>query len=198
MESKRMKVAVYQKAKENNHISGDSHYFIEEDDQFLAVVADGLGSGEVAQDSSRAVIDVIKENPELGNIALIRALNQALVGKRGVVLGMLRVDFAAKQYHYSSIGNIGLMTIQNQTLKKRNIPISGYLGVYPRGMKEVSDKLEEGMVFAMFSDGVNSRELSHALFESNDVEDIIDQFDSLMAFDRDDDTTLVMMKYEGS
>lgn len=188
-------ISVYQKSKVGNYYCGDSYYYTETDDYFLAVVADGLGSGEVAKESSQAVVDTIKEYPEASGNDLMQRLNQALIGKRGVVLGILRLDYHAKTYTYTSIGNIGLMTIDHQTLKKRNIPISGYLGVYPRKMKEMREELEEGTMFAIFSDGVHARELSHVLFQLDDVHDITDQFYQMMVEKRDDDTTLVVLKY---
>ncbi|MGM0522879.1 MAG: indirect negative regulator of sigma-B activity [Bacillota bacterium] len=188
-------ISVYQKAKKGNYYCGDSYYYTETSDGFLCVVADGLGSGEVAKESSQAVIDTIKEHPHASGGALVKLLNQALIGKRGVVLGILRLDYREKMYSYTSIGNIGLMTIDQATLKKRNIPIPGYLGVYPRKMKEVRDTLEEGTLFAVFSDGVHAKELSHVLFQSDDVHDITDQFHDRMAHKRDDDTTLVVLRY---
>ncbi len=188
-------ISVYQKAKVGNYYCGDSYYYTETQDGFLCVVADGLGSGEVAKESSQAVIDTIKEHPNTKGDVLVKLLNQALIGKRGVVLGILRLDYRDKMYSYTSIGNIGLMTIDQATLKKRNIPIPGYLGVYPRKMKQVRDTLEAGTLFAVFSDGVHAKELSHVLFQSDDVHDITDQFHDRMADKRDDDTTLVVLRY---
>lgn len=188
-------ISVYQKAKVGNYYCGDSYYYTETNEGFLCVVADGLGSGEVAKESSQAVIDTIKEHPNATGDALVKLLNHALIGKRGVVLGILRLDYHEQVYSYTSIGNIGLMTIDQATLKKRNIPISGYLGVYPRKMKEVRDRLEAGTLFAVFSDGVHAKELSHVLFQLDDVHDVTDQFHDRMAHKREDDTTLVVLKY---
>lgn len=188
-------ISVYQKAKVGNYYCGDSYYYTETADGFLCVVADGLGSGEVAKESSQAVIDTIKEHPHASDDVLVKLLNQALIGKRGVVLGILRLNYHEKMYSYTSIGNIGLMTIDQATLKKRNIPIPGYLGVYPRKMKQVRDTLEVGMLFAVFSDGVHAKELSHVLFQSDDVHDITDQFHDTTIDKRDDDTTLLVLRY---
>ncbi|GEM02318.1 negative regulator of sigma-B (phosphoserine phosphatase) [Halolactibacillus halophilus] len=188
-------ISVYQKAKVGNYYCGDSYYYTETADGFVCVVADGLGSGEVAKESSQAVIDTIKEHPYASGDVLVKLLNQALIGKRGVVLGILELDYLREVYSYTSIGNIGLMTIDQATLKKRNIPIPGYLGVYPRKMKQVSNTLESGMLFAVFSDGVHAKELSHVLFQSDDVHDITDQFHDTMIEKRDDDTTLLVLRY---
>lgn len=188
-------ISVYQKAKKGNYYCGDSYFYTETEEGFLCVVADGLGSGEVAKESSQAVVDVIKQYPNATGDYLVKLLNHALIGKRGVVIGILRLDYQNMMYSYTSIGNIGLMTIDHATLKKRNIPISGYLGVYPRKLKEVREPLEEGMLFAVFSDGVHAKELSHVLFRLDDVHDITDQFYEQMVHKRDDDTTLVVLKY---
>ncbi|PXW89152.1 negative regulator of sigma-B (phosphoserine phosphatase) [Streptohalobacillus salinus] len=195
-EFRHVDVAVFQKSKQGNYYCGDSYFYVESEAGFLAVVADGLGSGQVAKESSQAVIDVVKLNPDVQTDQLMRLCNKALVGKRGVVLGVLRLRYDERVYRYSSIGNIGLMTISKDTLKKRNIPISGYLGVFPRKVKEITEPLEEGMIFALFSDGVHARELSHVLFQMRDVYEITETFKELMANDRDDDTTLVVVKYQ--
>ncbi|SEN81942.1 negative regulator of sigma-B (phosphoserine phosphatase) [Amphibacillus marinus] len=195
VEPKHVSVAVYQRAKQGNYYCGDSYYYYENDDFFICALADGLGSGELARESSQAVMDTIRTNPYRDTKSMVKASNEALVGKRGVVLGVLRLDYRNKQYTYASIGNIGLMTIRADTVKKRTIPISGYLGVYARPLKEVQEPLEQGTKFALFSDGVISRDLTYKLFQKENVADITEAFAAKMSNEREDDTTLIVIKY---
>src|SRR5690625_4795430 len=122
MTDRKVQVAVYQKAKSNNYYCGDSYFYTETENEFVCALADGLGSGEFAKESSQAVIDIIRNNINATVEQLVKKSNEQLVGKRGVVLGILKINFEAQSYSFSSIGNIGIMTITNCKKKKRNIP----------------------------------------------------------------------------
>ena len=50
-----------QSPKQGKVLCGDDYYFAVTDDYFICVLADGLGSGEFAHESSRAVTDVVRE-----------------------------------------------------------------------------------------------------------------------------------------
>lgn len=188
-------ISIYQKEKKGNYYCGDSYYYYQNNDFFLCALADGLGSGSLAHESSQAVMNVIKSNPTLPVDKMIRRFSQALTGKRGVVLGILKLDFKKKAYHYTSVGNIGLLTISANGIKKRNIPTSGYLGSCPRGLKEISGQLTKEMLFVLFSDGVLSKELTHHIFNDHNPAHITDIFEDEMEQNRDDDTTLIVIKH---
>ncbi|SHN32037.1 SpoIIE family protein phosphatase [Gracilibacillus kekensis] len=190
-----IEVSVFQKAKKGNYYCGDSYFYSETDDTFTCAIADGLGSGELAKESSQVVMDVIQDNIDDTVTSMIKKSNQKLVGKRGAVLGILQINLKTKQYFYSSIGNIGLMTITSNSIKKRNIPQVGYLSGYDRPFKVVEDTLEENLIFIMFSDGVDPKEISNSYFLHKEVTHITDTFKHLYSHKLDDDTTLIAMKY---
>ncbi|MFD1019335.1 SpoIIE family protein phosphatase [Thalassobacillus hwangdonensis] len=194
--SKRLNVQSFQKAKKGNYYCGDSYFYKETEDAFVCALADGLGSGELAMDSSKAVIKTIEDNPELEIEPLINKCNESLAGKRGVVLGILRIEFKSNTYSYSSIGNIGIMMITGDGVKKRNIPQAGYLSGFPRKLGIMRGTLTPNMMFIMFSDGVDDRQLSSGLFKNGDPSRIIDQFKNDNAKLRQDDTTLIAIKYD--
>lgn len=195
-ESKHMNLAVYQKAKKGNYYCGDSYFYKETEDAFVCAIADGLGSGEMARESSHAVMKVIEDYPELTIESLVNKCNEALVGKRGVVLGILRIDFLKQTYSYSSIGNIGVIIVTAEGKKSRNIPLAGYLAGFPRKLRVTNGKVEKGMKFLMFSDGVNDRRFPLKHVHTNEVESIVEQYKELYGHSRDDDTTLIVMEYE--
>ncbi|MFC4388168.1 SpoIIE family protein phosphatase [Gracilibacillus marinus] len=192
--SQQVEVSVFQKAKNGNYYCGDSYYYEQDEEYFICALADGLGSGEYAKESSQIVIETIKSNRDMPVKLLLQKCNQQLVGKRGVVLGILQIDLIEQKYHYSSIGNIGLLTL-NKNVKKRNIPQAGYLSGYDRPFKIITDKIEEDMIFIMFSDGVTEKEISNPYFLHNNVHHITDTFAYLYQQKLDDDTTLIAMKY---
>ncbi|WP_138419024.1 indirect negative regulator of sigma-B activity [Aquibacillus sediminis] len=190
-----MDVSVYQKAKEGNYYCGDSYFFKEKEDEFICALADGLGSGEYAKESSEAVMEMIEQNPEMSVKQLMKQAQKVLIGKRGVVLGILKINFHANNFSFSSVGNIGLMTITSNCKKQRNIPNAGYLGGYERPVKVLEGAISDGMMFLMFSDGVRSSDLSSTYLYGKDVQTITSKFP--IQDDRPtDDTTLIAMKYK--
>nr|WP_182201805.1 SpoIIE family protein phosphatase [Paraliobacillus salinarum] len=191
-----MDISVFQKPKKGNYYCGDSYFYKETDHGFICALADGLGSGEYAKESSQLVMDIIESNIDEPLDQIVKRCNKGLVGKRGVVLGILQVDFNEKKYSFSSIGNIGMMIISGDSEKKRNIPNAGYLGGYSRPLKVLRGTLSEEMVFVMFSDGVTSIDLSAKYFLGKDVSKITEMFSYYLSETMDDDTTLLVMKYK--
>ncbi|WP_373562398.1 SpoIIE family protein phosphatase [Halobacillus litoralis] len=193
--NERVELSVFQKAKKGNYYCGDSYFYRETDDAFLCALADGLGSGEMAMESSKAVMEIIEDHPSLSVEALVKKCNEVLVGKRGVVLGILKIDYSGMTYSYSSIGNIGVITVDPDGTRHRNIPLAGYLSGYSRSLRVTHGKIQKGMIFLMFSDGVNDRRLSAKLTHVRNAEEITTLYKNLYGQNREDDTTLIAMVY---
>ncbi|CDQ40898.1 MULTISPECIES: SpoIIE family protein phosphatase [Virgibacillus] len=193
-----VQVSVFQQAKEGNYYCGDSYFYKETDKEFVCAVADGLGSGEYAKESSQIVIDIIKQNMHTSIEGIIKECNKQLQGKRGVVIGILKIDFQSNMYSFSSIGNIGILTVNDKQKKKRNIPNAGYLAGYHRPFKIIREKLEEDMMFIMFSDGVTDKDLSQRYIMTEDVNEITQTFEYVSDSSRKDDTTLIAMHFRQS
>lgn len=190
-----LNVATYQKPKQGNYYCGDSFIYNETENNFICALADGLGSGELAKDASKAVMQVIEENPDDTIRSLIEKCNRVLDGKRGVVLGILRIDKKEGTYAYSSIGNIGIVVVDGSGKKSRNIPLPGFLAGYPRELRVKRGDLEKGMRFLVFSDGVDERKLSKLFYRAHTVQELIEQYDIEFGESRSDDTTLIAMEY---
>jgi phosphoserine phosphatase RsbX len=193
---KRTKVAVFQKAKTGNKECGDSYFYSETENEFVCALADGLGSGEFAKESSEIVINIIKENINYPVEELVKKCNGKLIGKRGTVLAILKIDFNTKSYSISSIGNVGVMTITSGNNRKRNIPNAGYLAGFNRKFKVTREPLENEMNFIMYTDGVTSKELSENYFFDKEVERITKTFALKSDNSRQDDTTLIAVRYK--
>lgn len=193
----RVEVGTYQKAKEGNYYCGDSYFYTETENEFVCALADGLGSGEFARESSQIVVGIIKDNIHASIEQIIEICNEKLTGKRGVVLGILKLDFSLKRYSFSSIGNIGVITIMQDGKKKRSIPNAGYLAGYHRKFKVESGDLDPTMNFIMFSDGVSDTELAQRYFLNKNVNETIATYTYKNGQSIDDDTTLLAMRYTG-
>ena len=193
----KFRVSVYQKAKKGNIYCGDSYYYVETENEFICAIADGLGSGEFARESSQIVIRIIENNLHASVEQLVKLCNKQLFRKRGAVIGLLKVSLTSNTYSFSSIGNIGIMTVSSTGKKKRNIPDSGYLAGYPRPFKVINGHLESQMNFIMFSDGVSDRDLSRSFMLHRNVDDVIRMFAAMHGESKNDDTTLIAMNYTG-
>lgn len=193
----KVEIDVYQKAKKGNYYCGDSYFYAETENEFICALADGLGSGEFAKESSQVVIDIIKDNIHATIEQIIKRCNEKLFGKRGVVLGILKIDFILKQYSFSSIGNIGVITIMPNGKKKRTIPNGGFLAGYHRKFKVENGKLDPYTNFIMFSDGVLDKELSGKHLIGKSVNEVIETYAYKIGQSKDDDTTLIAMRYTG-
>lgn len=195
--TEKVEVAVYQKPKKGNSCCGDSYYYHENDNKFICALADGLGSGELARESAQTVIEVVRDNSHLPEKQLAKLCTQKLSGQRGVVLGILILDYDAHHFKFLSIGNIGLRTITHAKKKNRNIPNQGYLGGLQRDFKVMKEKLEPNMKFILFTDGVSDNELSLGYFLYSSVKQIINTYQNLIEEPREDDTTLIALNYKG-
>ncbi|TFB13242.1 indirect negative regulator of sigma-B activity [Filobacillus milosensis] len=196
----RIEVATFKKAKKGNYFSGDGYFYIELEDSFICVLADGLGSGKIAMASSAAVIDVVKKNAEDPLDTLLDKCNEAFSGNelRGCVIALLRVDYENESYSYVSFGNIGIITVTPDGKKKRNIPVHGYLSGIPLRNTEIHrGSLKPGTVFFMFSDGVNERQLTKEFYSHQSMSLTIEWYSLQQKLSMEDDTTLVAMKYTG-
>lgn len=192
-----VEVAIFQKAKKGQYYCGDSYFYTETENEFVCALVDGLGSGEFAKESSQIVIDIIKNNIHTTVDQLIKKSNQQLTGKRGAVIGILKMEFHSRRYSFSSIGNIGVLTITENGKKKRNIPNAGYLAGYHRPFKVVTDRLEPEMNLIMFSDGVSDNDLSQHFLLNKDVNQVTNAYANHVNGEvRKDDTTLIAIRYE--
>ncbi len=194
-----MEVATYNEAKKGNYYSGDSYFYVELEDFFICVLADGLGSGELAKASSETVINVVKENLTDSLDVLLNKCNEVFFGNelRGCVIGLLKVDYKRQTYSYVSFGNIGIIIVSHEGKKKRNIPVSGYLSGIPIKTNVHSGELHPNTVFFMFSDGVNERQLTKEFYNHKSMPLTIEWYALQQKLSLEDDTSLIAMKYTG-
>jgi len=190
----KIELAVYQQQKIGEIFCGDSYYYDSFDEQFICVIVDGLGSGREAAKASQMAIQTIKEHKELQTKQIVKIISQKMAGQRGVVLGILRLDFANQRYSFESIGNIGLLITCDQQ-KKRTLPNAGYLAGYYPNLHVSKGVLDKSMNFILFSDGVRDEELANHVFYHHDVHSIIATFNQIHGQDRIDDTTLIAIHY---
>ena len=153
LKKNRLEVLGYQTAKENNLFCGDSFYFTANDDYFLCVVADGLGSGKPAFESSQAVVAAVKSNPEETVDTLMYYSNKVLLHKRGAAVAILKVDFKAREFEYSGVGNVRFSMYPRIGKVIYPLSVRGYLSGRPQKYRTQKLPYEPGSKFLIHSDG---------------------------------------------
>ena len=93
-----MQALVYQLPKEGKAVCGDSFYFHATDETMVCALADGLGSGALARESSSVISEVVEEHGHEDVESLMERCNQALKHKRGATVSILKVDFRTSGY----------------------------------------------------------------------------------------------------
>jgi len=197
MNKEKIDVDFYHEIKSGEKESGDSFFYAIYEHMFICVIADGLGSGQLAKESSEIVVQFIKENPLLDDQSIVALTNKHLFKKRGVVLGILRIQMDKGEYVYSSIGNIGLIVIDENNNRERNIPKHGYLSNRPCELKQISGKVSRAN-FILYSDGVSDNELTRETFQYGKPSQLIETFKRHISHTRSDDTTLIAIQYNHS
>ncbi|SDJ04946.1 SpoIIE family protein phosphatase [Natribacillus halophilus] len=159
----KVKTAACQKEKPGYTICGDAYCMLETEGYFLAALADGLGSGEIANRSARLAVDVIeKEHGSLSLERLMSACNQSLISERGVVLTMLKIDYRTKRIDYVNVGNVEcLINVDNETCY-RPISMSGFLSGHRTVPRANAFHFHSELSFVLYSDGVEHHGMKDA------------------------------------
>lgn len=155
IEDNRVKVVKYQTAKGGQAVCGDSYFYHTTDQYFICVLADGLGSGVHANEASMAVSQVIENNHHLDVETLMKLSNDSLSSKRGAAVGIVKIDFDAKELTYSCVGNIRFFFYGDSEKLIYPMPVSGYLSGKRQVFKAQRFKYQNEIKFLMFSDGYN-------------------------------------------
>jgi phosphoserine phosphatase RsbX len=145
----------YQSAKNGMPYCGDDYFFTYTDEYFICVLADGLGSGQLAYESSNAVTREVKEHHSKGVETLMNISNRALINKRGATVSVLKVYYDTKEFVYSSVGNIQFFfNNPGSDQLVYPLPVTGYLSGRKQKYHTQRFKYEPGSSFMLFSDGV--------------------------------------------
>lgn len=190
-----IEVSAFQKAKKGKACCGDSYFVNETGSYFICAVADGLGSGELAKDSSQKVTEVVKKHQEEDVGLLMKKCNQALGGKRGAVLSVFKIHFHSKVLEYCGIGNIRVILVPPEGKSIHPLPVSGFLSGTPANYRIQRFPFAGGSSFIAYSDGfdMTSKERSLLLNISSPTE-ISEHIPPLVENKRSDDVTFLLGK----
>lgn len=127
LRDRKVEAIAAQSSKDGKALCGDDYFFLATDDYFVCVLADGLGSGEFAHESSRAVTNVVRESHGKDVDSLMELCNRVLLQKRGAAVAIFKVYFNELRFHYSCVGNIRFYLYPPNGKLVYPLPVTGYM-----------------------------------------------------------------------
>jgi len=150
-----LEVFVYQVAKRGNNESGDTYFTYMNEQYFICAIADGLGNGPIARQSSEIIPMILAEYHHETIDELLLRCNELMFKKRGAAVAIVKVDFTAKTLEYSCVGNIKFyMTRKDDEKMIYPLPVMGYLSGRPQKLRTQLYTYKPGDLFLLHSDGV--------------------------------------------
>jgi negative regulator of sigma-B (phosphoserine phosphatase) len=124
----------------------------------LVAVVDGLGHGEEAATAAHAAVGALERYAREPLSDLVRRCHEALVGSRGVVIGLAYLDPQAATMTWLGVGNVGGILLRADSGSKPAritlVQSAGFIGAEPPHPTTRSVPLALGDTVMLFSDGI--------------------------------------------
>jgi len=160
----------------------------------LVAVVDGLGHGQEAATAAHAAVAALDKYSREPLIDLVRRCHDALVGLRGVVLGLAYLDPHAATMTWLGVGNVGGLLLRadlgNRPSRITLVPNAGFIGAEPAHPTARSVALALGDTVILFSDGIKDG-FAESLRLSNTPQQIADDVITRHVKGNDDALVLV-------
>ncbi|ALC83817.1 MULTISPECIES: PP2C family serine/threonine-protein phosphatase [Bacillus] len=186
-----MRAIIFQLNKDGNSCCGDSYFISADDEGLICAVADGLGSGKAANESSSIISEIVEKysNEEVAEI--IERCNVALRSKRGATVSVLKFRFVEKDFTYCSVGNVRFILYSPSGKCVYPLPVGGYLSGKPRKYKTQTYEYEPGSKFIIYTDGLEVPTIRSYLKSDYSIEHLSKQLD-IYTRKRNDDLTYIL------
>ena len=143
----------------------------------LIAAVDGLGHGQEAASAAHAAVGALDRYSRDPLIDLVRRCHEALVGLRGVVLGIAYLDPQAATMAWLGVGNIGGVLLRadlgNRPSRITLVPNAGFIGAEQAHPTTRSVPLALGDTVILYSDGIKDG-FAESLVLSNTPQEIAD------------------------
>jgi len=160
----------------------------------LIAAVDGLGHGEDAASAAHAAVAALDRHAREPLPDLVRRCHEALVGLRGVVLGLAYLDPQAATMTWLGVGNIGGILLRadrgNRPSRITLVPSAGFIGAEQTNPTTRSVPLALGDTVILFSDGIKDG-FAESLALSNSPQEIADSVITRHVKGNDDALVLV-------
>ena len=124
----------------------------------LIAVVDGLGHGEEAASAAHAAVGALDRHAREPLADLVRRCHTALLGMRGVVLGLAYLDPQAATMTWLGVGNIGGLVLHADATSRPPriglVPTAGVVGAEQPHPTSRVVPLTPGDTIVLFSDGI--------------------------------------------
>ncbi len=143
----------------------------------LLAVVDGLGHGQDAASAAHAAVGALDRYSREPLIDLVRRCHDAMIGLRGVVLGLAYLDPQAATLTWLGVGNVGGVLLRadlgNRPSRVTLVPNAGFIGAEATRPTTRSVPLALGDTVILFSDGIKDG-FADSLVLSNTPQEIAD------------------------
>jgi len=143
----------------------------------LIAVVDGLGHGQEAASAAHAAIGALDRYSKEPLAEMVRRCHDAVVGLRGVVLGLAYLDPQAATMTWLGVGNVGGILLRadlgNRPSRITLLPSAGFIGAEQTHPTTRSVPLALGDTIILFSDGIKDG-FAESLVLSNTPQEIAD------------------------
>ena len=143
----------------------------------LLAVVDGLGHGQEAASAAHAAVGAIDRYSREPLVDLVKRCHTALVGLRGVVLGLAYLDPQAASMTWLGVGNIGGVLLHADVKARQPrvslVPNAGFIGGEPPHATARAVPLKVRDTVILFSDGVKDG-FAESLVLANSPQEIAD------------------------
>lgn len=146
-------------------VNGDTAFISVGKGQVFVGIVDGAGHGPEAHKIAQASRDFLEKNKDEKLTSLMNELHENLLGTRGGVAIIGKLDNETLQFHYVGIGNIFLRKFGNPS--EQAVTQDGVIGYHIRTPKEKRMQISGGDVLVMHTDGITS------YFDVNDYPEIL-------------------------
>jgi anti-sigma regulatory factor (Ser/Thr protein kinase) len=143
--------------KNGEQVSGDGYCFVELNDGFRLLIADGLGHGVDANLAVRKAAEAFLLCEEESPSETIRFIHAAIRKTRGIVGTVVRYEAATRNWKVAGVGNIAVKWLA-PTNSRNHIAYNGIIGYnIPNTMNDQLVSQDEFPQFIACSDGIRSR-----------------------------------------
>ena len=143
----------------------------------LLAVVDGLGHGEDAASAAHAAVGVIDRYSRETLVQIVKRCHDAMVGMRGVVLGLAYLDPQQGSMTWLGVGNIGGVLLhadgKTRPLRVSLVPYAGFIGAEQPHATARAVPLTARDTVVLYSDGVKDG-FAESLVLANSPQEIAD------------------------
>jgi anti-sigma regulatory factor (Ser/Thr protein kinase) len=152
-------VAILSRSHPDDPVCGDDATFLRGDADLVVSVVDGLGHGPQAREAAVRAIATVHETSHLPLPEMLARCDGDLLGTRGAVMAVARVDLSAATLEHAAVGNTSTRLHEPDGTARPLLSTAGTLGVSRPTRRLTAERagFSGSRVLTMVSDGIVTR-----------------------------------------